>query len=751
VNTLWRIYAVAAAITIAVYLAIPPGPWADVVYVLVGASSVVAIVVGTRMRRPANTAAWSFLAAGQVSWVCGDAATSWLNHTGTPSFPTWADLAYLISYPLLGIGIMLMIRSQRRTRDAAGFVDSAIVTAGFGLLSWAFIAGPMLEGRAGTDLGLVVSLAYPAADIVLLALILRLITGQYARSSSFVMLVAATVVSLAADTIFAAEPSGDAYSIGLDVLWLASYTLWGAAALHPDMAILTQPAPRGRTPFTPGRLAILAAAALLPSVLQVGHAILDVHVDHVTLVVGSAVMALLVMARMACDIDEIRATARQRDTLRDDLYDRATRDDVTGVANRPFLLQQITSSLERGVRDGSPSAVVDVQLDGMAAILQDLGFGHRDDVVRVVAQRVEDVVNPEDCVASLGPDELVVLVDRLVPDTDVAGLAHRLLEAVGRPVEVGGRTVTLSGAIGISVSLDGGTDADALLREARTATDAARARPGSSVEFFDGSLRREHAERLDIEAGLAHAIAHHELEVHYQPVVALGTDVLDGFEALVRWDRPGRGVLSPDEFIPVAEKSELICELDRWVLSEATQQLVAWTDADPVGAAGLTVAVNISGRHLASDSIVRDVDEVLRASGLAPERLTIEVTETVLVDTPLAAKQMQALRRLGVMVSIDDFGTGYTSIGQLGSLPADVLKIDRSLVSSTLPGASELLALIVHAGHAHGFLVVAEGVEDPQQLEELRDLACDSAQGYLFARPLPAPAAHAAVAALRSR
>ncbi|MFC5679136.1 putative bifunctional diguanylate cyclase/phosphodiesterase [Aeromicrobium endophyticum] len=740
-RTPWRVYATAASLAVVAYFAMPSGRVADALYVAIGVSCVVAIVVGTRVQRPSSVAPWLVLAAGQATWVGADAVYSWLEATDSLTHPSAADALYLGSYPLLAAGVALLMRAQRRSRDVAGLVDTAIVTTGFVLLYWAFIAGPLLDDRSGTDLGLAVSLAYPAVDLVLIALLLRLVTGQYAWSPSFLMLIAAMATSLTADALYATGPTGGVSSIGLDVLWLASYVLWGTAALHPDMAVLTRPAPRGRTPFTAGRLALLGVAVVLPVVLLALQPLLDLEIDHLTLVVASVVMSLLVMARMACDIDEIRATAHQRDTLRADLFHRATHDHVTGVANRPYILEQITAALERGLRDGTPSALIDVRVGGVDELLRETGFRHRDEALRAVADRIGHVVQSDDCVARLGPDEFVVLIDRLGPDANLAGVARELLDAIAAPLHLGGRPVGVTAAVGISVSLDGSTDADALLHEARVAAGAAVERGDRGdepVEFFAPSLRREQDDRIALEAALVDAIAHDELEVHYQPVVAVGTGVLDGYEALVRWNRPGHGLLQPDAFVPVAEKSDLICALDRWVLHEAARQLVAWTEEDPIGAADLTVAVNVSGRHLASATIVADVAAALHSSGLRPERLTVEVTETVLVDVPRASLQMSALRRLGVSISIDDFGTGYTSIGHLGALPADILKIDRSLVMSTGPGATELLALIVQAGHAHGLLVVAEGVEQQQRLDDLRDLRYDSAQGYLFARPLAA-------------
>lgn len=741
------LYAATCAGFIAVYCLIPAGPGADVLYSALGASCVVAILVGVRVHRPAARAPWLLMAAGQATWVCGDSIYSWLDRSGDIPLPSVADIAYLVSYPLVGYGIWLLMRAQRRTRDVAGLVDSVIVTAGFALLSWSFVAGPIVHEPTSSTLAGLVAIAYPAVDIVLLALLLRLTTGQGSWSPSFVLLVAAMVGLLSADTAFAALSAEATQSTLMDVLWLSSYVLWGAAALHPDMARLTQPVAIGRTPFTASRLALLGAVVVLPLGLLMTRDALGIDVDATLLIGASTVLSLLAIARMACDVDEIRATAAQRD----DLYRRATRDPVTGLDNLPALVQQTSLALERGAREGTPSALLDIRVDGLVELSRDLGFGLRDDALRALTDRIEQVVDGGGTVARLGTGEFAVLIDRLGPGTDLSLVARQLVGALGAPLHVGSRTVSLVPAVGISVSLDGGTDPDVLLQEARLAAGTAMRTTASAereaVEFFDASLRREHAERVDIEAALAAGIEAGELQLHYQPVVGLRDDLPDGFEALIRWDRPGHGLLLPDAFVPVAEQSDLICVLERWVIREATHQLAAWTSDDPVGNSHLTIAVNISGRHLRSSTVVDDVREALRTSGIAPARLTLEITETVLVDVPRATTHLTALRDLGVRIAIDDFGTGYTSIGQLASLPADLLKVDRSLVVSSRPGATELLALVVQAAHACDLLVVAEGVEDDDQLTTLRRLGYDLVQGFLVAEPRPAAEAFDGVTA----
>jgi predicted signal transduction protein with EAL and GGDEF domain len=319
-------------------------------------------------------------------------------------------------------------------------------------------------------------------------------------------------------------------------------------------------------------------------------------------------------------------------------------------------------------------------------------------------------------------------------------LAHRLIAAVSEPIAIGRARVRIGASIGVAVSRDGGIDADALFAEADTAAYRAKAHGRGRAEMFDEVLRLQLNERAELEAAIASGLADGEMQVAYQPVMDVATDRLMGYEALIRWTRPGVGAVAPDQWIPVAESSRLIGDVDRWMLHAATRQMAQWRAECPAapGEPDPTIAVNISGRHLADPRVISDVADALAASGLPPELLVLEVTETVLVDDPLAYEHLTALRGMGVSIAIDDFGTGYTSIGQLQHLHADTLKIDKSLVGSTSPGAAELVELVVRAAHAFGLNVVAEGVEREDQLPALHHARCDSAQGYLFARPQPA-------------
>ncbi|MGQ7296602.1 putative bifunctional diguanylate cyclase/phosphodiesterase [Quadrisphaera sp. KR29] len=405
--------------------------------------------------------------------------------------------------------------------------------------------------------------------------------------------------------------------------------------------------------------------------------------------------------------------------------------------------------MHRAVRASSRTGLLFIDLDHFKAVNDGHGHAVGDEVLRQVAERLRAELRAGDGVGRLGGDEFVVLVEQLTSEAALVELAERTAASLARPFTTSAGEVVLGASIGVVVEGDGATDASALLNDADSAAYRAKASGRGRVEVFDDDLRAELAQAAQVEADLREALAADQLVLHYQPVVAAADGRVLGYEALLRWQRPGHGLLGPDAFIPVAERTSLVCDLDRWVLGTATRQLASWV-ADGSAEASTTVAVNISGRHLVDPSLVDDVEAALAASGLPASSLVLELTETVLVSRPLAGSQLDRLRALGVGVSIDDFGTGYTSISQLQDLKADTLKIDKSLVWAESAGAAELVRLVVHAAHAFGMVVVAEGVEDEAQLARLREAGCDEVQGYLLGRPGPRPSAPAPAPAPRS-
>ncbi|MEP6659790.1 MAG: EAL domain-containing protein [Acidimicrobiales bacterium] len=429
----------------------------------------------------------------------------------------------------------------------------------------------------------------------------------------------------------------------------------------------------------------------------------------------------------------------ERDQLQTHLAYAATHDSLTGIGNRPAAIREIQAALNRAARTGDTTALLFVDLNDFKAVNDSHGHEVGDEVLRQVAARMTDVLRNSDFVARLGGDEFVVIAEAVVGVADAADLARRIIETVNQPFEIDGFRISIGAAVGIALSLDGPEEPFRLLARADAAMYRAKRHDRSAMEIFDVGMQQELIERDDIESALTAALedpAGGGLILQYQPVLNAVTDELCGVEALVRWDRPGHGRLAPISFIPIAEATSLIIDLDCWVLARATQQMVAWSAIAKL--VGLRVSVNISGRHVLSGQLASHIRVVLENTGIDPGRLGIEITETVLLDDLVeAAAELDAVRALGVSVAIDDFGTGYTSLAHLQQLPIDNIKIDRSFINhlDDRRGRS-LVRMITDLGHAIDLKIVAEGVETAEQLDLLKAMGADFLQGFLFSRPL---------------
>lgn len=424
-----------------------------------------------------------------------------------------------------------------------------------------------------------------------------------------------------------------------------------------------------------------------------------------------------------------------RDRLREDLVHRATHDPLTELPNRAHAMDLLDSALARSGAAGTPVGVLFVDLDRFKRVNDTLGHAAGDELLRVVARRLRASLPPGAAVCRLGGDEFLIVVEH-ADERALVLVAERLLDAVAQPVVLDAATTAVGASVGVALSCGQLADRETLLAEADTAAYRVKAGGRGGVGLYDDALRAQLLATRELEEALAIGISRGELHLHYQAIAAVDDGRVIGYEALVRWDRPGHGLLPPSAFVDVAEGSTLVCDLGREVLHQATRQLVQWSAADPT-AATRNLGVNISGRHLASTRVVDDVRDALHACGLAPHRLVLEITETVLVDHETALERLAELRGLGVSVAIDDFGTGFTSIAQLRRMPADILKIDRSLAGSPDPADQHLVRLVLGAARAAGLEVVAEGVETSAQMDALREAGCDAVQGYWLHRPEP--------------
>jgi diguanylate cyclase (GGDEF)-like protein len=433
-------------------------------------------------------------------------------------------------------------------------------------------------------------------------------------------------------------------------------------------------------------------------------------------------------------------TDRRR--VEDELRHRALHDGLTGLPNRALFLDRLSHSLSGLERGGGSLAVLFIDVDGFKAVNDTLGHAGGDFFLSELGRRLVRTLRPGDTAARFGGDEFAVLCERLGDLESAAEIAGRVRHALAVPMTVEHLVLTPAVSVGITVAVDMERSSDELVRDADVAMFRAKELGGDRHEVFEQALRQRLLHRLDLEQALRTGIESEQLVVHYQPKVSLATGAVTGAEALVRWNRPQHGLLLPEDFIDVAERTGLVGAVDTWVLQTACKQLAAWRRQVP-HLEQLTIAVNVSPVELADASLSARILSVLADTGLPPSALCLEVTETTLMkDPPAAVRLLTELTELGVLVAIDDFGTGYSSLAYLRQLPAHTLKIDRAFVRG-LPnqaGDSAVVTAIVGLATALGLRTVAEGVETQGQVDLLRDLGCHEAQGYYFSRPVTAEA-----------
>jgi diguanylate cyclase (GGDEF)-like protein len=440
---------------------------------------------------------------------------------------------------------------------------------------------------------------------------------------------------------------------------------------------------------------------------------------------------------VALDQRAMLAALRARD---DQLRTAALFDHLTGLPNRALFLNRLDQAMRRSSRAPQGRfAVLFLDLDGFKVVNDSLGHSAGDEILVQAAERVERSLRKCDTAARFGGDEFLVLLDGFEDGHAPAHVAERLQAALAEPFQAGGQQVVISASIGIAKSGDHYEHAEQLLRDADIAMYCAKSDRKGSHAVFDVTMHFKAVKRLQLETELRQALEEGQFEVHYQPIVDLPTGRTQGFEALVRWRHPERGLLAPGEFLPIAEETGLIIQLSRWVLQQSCQQLAVWNAAG--GPDRLTMSVNVADRQFWEGHLIDDIDLALGVSGVDPRCVVLEITEGVIMhDVDLACKMLEEIHSRGCRVHIDDFGTGHSSLEALHRLPIDALKIDRSFVSRLGADArsSELVRTIVLMGHNLAIGIIAEGIETGEQRDHLLTLDCQHGQGYLFSRPIPA-------------
>ena len=749
----WKAALVVGGVLTAAYFALPRGLVQSVWYPGIGVVSVAAIAIGIRLNRPADRATWWLFAVGSLCSVGADVVASvYQSLDVVVPVPSIADVLYLAAYPFYICAVLRLGHRAGGRASRERWVDAAIVTLGATALAWHLLMDSYAHDATVSMVGRLTLLSYPVMDIGVVFIVVSALFFAEVRGAAAKLVGAAMVVMLVGDVGYDLLAQHDAYTSGdlIDVTWLLNYVLIGVAAMHPSMAGVRSAVRSSRQ----GQLMWMPVAAFLgfavPLTLLLVGGVSGQNDEVPELTSLAIVMAALVAVRVVWMFAKLRSQAgqllarsqslqeslRERDSLAADLRHQAFHDDLTGLANRALLHDRVDHALARLERESGMAALMLFDLDGFKNVNDSLGHRAGDSLLIAAARRMAALVRPGDTVARLGGDEFVVLMDNVPDRTDAISVAERVVSALREPSYVGEHSVALSASGGVTFGT-AAASTEQLLSEADAAMYEAKARGRNRYQVFEASMRSRIVERLQLTTAFAGALERSQFYLDYQPIFALRDGRLQGFEALVRWQHPDLGLLSPLRFIPLAEETGFIVALGRWVLNAACHAATAWTGST---AGCPTVAVNVSAQQLQDPGFVADVRDALARSGLPGQRLVLEITESVLVRDPdQIVEVLNRLKQMGISIAIDDFGTGYSSLSHLRRFPVDILKIDKSFVDHLNGAHTEgraFVEAIISLARQLGVATIAEGIEHTAQHDTLTDMGCDDGQGYLMSRPL---------------
>jgi diguanylate cyclase (GGDEF)-like protein len=699
------------------------------VYNGLGLAAFAAVLVGIRRHRPANLRAWLVFAAGVITYVAADITYEVTGLVlGYHPYPGWDDLLYFTAYPLLWAGL-LMVGKDRAGRDRGtlpGLIDSSVIAIAVGLVYWVFVIDPTLGDQGVSMFERLVTVGYPICDVLMCAVMTRMLT-RAKRSASLILLIIGVGTNLLCDIYWSLSESFDTYSgVWINAGFMLVYVCWAGAALHPS--VRPDATASGSDAFGVGRLALLGTSTLLVPGVLILQGVNGDEVSWGSIGVGAVALFLLVLARMAGFVGQVKEQAARVEEL-------AMRDDLTGLANRRRFEQRLTEA----VATGSPQVCL-LDLNGFKMVNDRLGHTLGDRLLVGVAERLDNVMREMDVVARMGGDEFAILVPN-ASALEGDSIVHRLAAVLREPVDVGGHELLVGASIGIA-DATGTDDPVEVLRRADVAMYAAKADGGRHCRYTpDLDNRAGEDARLGVEMRMG--LDTGQFRMVYQPIVGLPSGQIRYVESLVRWQHPERGFVSPADFVPVAETNGLIVELGEWILRTACNQFVRW-QAELGPAAPERISVNVSARQLAEPGFAGVVAEVLADTGMNADHLIVEVTETAVFGGGVAVQAVKDLHGLGVRIALDDFGTGHSSLGLLQTVPVDVLKVDKSFVDNiTMSGRHAVIATaLIQVSNGLGLTAVAEGVETAEQAAELHRLGYQLAQGYHFGKPVAEPDFH---------
>jgi diguanylate cyclase (GGDEF)-like protein len=703
-------------------------------YSVLAVGGIVATVAGTIRNRPRPAGPWFIWAISAVLFAAGAVLRQVYQTTGdlTADRSLLPELFTLPGYLLFAAGFVWLLRVRSRERNEPGVaLDATMLALGSFVLVWIFLLNPAIAAQQYAPLSMIAVAIYPPISALLVAIAGRLAFMSGTRNTCHRLLLVGMVTLLIGDALyFLIETHRLTMADGLlDLPYGITYTLLAAAAMHPTMTAMSKPRQvrADIAGLRRGRVTLVAFALVLPALLIV--------VWNPASRPERLIVALIVLTLTITAIARLIVAMRQQSASEAQYAHLALHDGLTDLPNRHYLIEYVAALAKEGPDDEGIS-VVYLDLDQFKLVNDSLGHAAGDRLLQAVAVRLAQVVGGDDLLTRLSGDEFLIVVRG--PLGAALEVAERVTKALEEPLDIGVELFA-NASIGVAhvSSPFGAETAPELIRDADTAMYRSKANGRNSITVFDESMRESVARRLSLESDLRTAMAERELDVHFQPIVALPNGEILGFEALVRWSTAD-GWISPVDFIPVAEESGLIVPLGAWVMAESIRRLAEWRAIPGFG--HLTMSVNVSNQQIRGADMLGLVRDALAEADLPGEALWFEVTESmIMADTADTAAVIEGLRSLGVGICVDDFGTGYSSLAYLQKFPIDRIKIDRAFVSTMNDNAKNhrVVAGIAAIAHALEIDAVAEGVEKADQAAALVAVGCDKAQGFLFGRAQP--------------
>lgn len=699
---------------------------------------------------------WFLLALGCFSY--GIAMAIWMHYEvflkTEPPFPGTPDLFWMLMIVFFFVALLYITFKTSNIRRVIHLVfDTLIVMTAAASISWNFIIDPILQMSENESLLYrIVYVGYPVGDLGVLfgVLTLYFISSTKQRYTIFCLIVGATGLFIS-DSIYLYLLTAGQYYTGspIDIGWAVSLFMLGlsGAFFQEENGFPINPSEnKTETNLPPQQF--VSVRMLLPYVSVIFLFVIMVYQSHEknSLLIGSVISILLIIVRQILTLIENYSLLERSQHLNKELEEKvkertqelefiAYHDTLTKLPNRRMFEKQLKNSIAHSYLSQSRLSVLFVDLDRFKLVNDTLGHSTGDLLLQEVASRLTFSVGSDDMVSRQSGDEFIIFLHETTREKTHAA-AVKILKELVKPYVIHGHELFISASIGISVFPEDGSDLDTLIKRADTAMYNVKDSGKNNICFFTRQMDQSITERMNLENGLHKAIELNELSLEYQPKLDLETNKVKSVEALLRWNHRKVGFVSPATFIPIAEESGLILPIGEWVLQTACEQNKKWQDA---GYPPLVVSVNISGKQFVRNDLVKQVRDCLKRTGLDPQYLELEITESIMQNTEEVLSTLYKLKEIGVSVSIDDFGSGYSSLSLLRNLPIDTLKVDRSFIDEITinPSDQAIVHTIVTMGKNLNLTVVAEGVEHQEQLHYLRNLHCDQVQGYFVSKPLP--------------